>query len=137
MTRHEFRATAMKKGYIYVGTIAEKRKKNTIHPIICLENTQSGTQNFNACIVSTDGPGQGRDNIPMKKEHFEKKDANGNLYKFQYKNTHLIKRNYSKDVVWINPIPIGQLSSSGIDFVDNYTQTFGQVIHSSKPIWEE
>ena len=126
----------MLKGYIYEGTIAEKRIKNTVHPIICLEDPHIGATSFQACIVSTDGPEQGRDNIPMKEEHFEKSDTNGNPYKFQFKNTHLIKRNYSKDVVWVNPIPIGQLSPSGMKFVELQTPTFGQIFHSSKPVWQ-
>lgn len=126
----------MKKGYIYEGTITERKRCNTIHPIICLEDVVNGAVSFQACIVSTDGPQQGRDNIPMKDKHFEKKDDNGNLYKFQYHNTHLIKKNLSKDNVWINPTPIGQLTLEGIHFVEHLSPTFGQTIHSKKPIWK-
>lgn len=126
----------LKKGGIYEGTPYEKRRKNTVHYIICMEDVTTESKSFQACIISTDGPNEGRDNLLMSKNHFVEKDANGNFYKIRFNNTHLIKKNLEKDISWINPNKVGLLTKEGLDFVLEHAPNFGITIYSDKPIWE-
>ncbi len=126
----------LEKGGIYEGTPKERQKQNTVHYIICLDDVPAGSSSFSACIISTDGPNEGRDNLPMLKEHFIAKDNTGNPYKIQFNNTHLVKKNFEKDTLWVKPNKVGFLSSSGVQFVQEQSSLFGTRIHTDKPIWK-
>lgn len=126
----------LEKGGIYEGTQQERHRQNTVHYIICVEDVPDTERSFLACIISSDGPLEGRDNLPMCKEHFVERDENGKLYKIQYKNSHLVKKNFKKDILWINPQKVGRLTDAGINFVLKHKPQFGSAIFSDKPIWE-
>ena len=126
----------LEKGGIYEGTRIERQRLYTVHYIICLEDVPAGSTSFSACIISTDGPNEGRDNLPMQKEHFIKNDTNRNPYKIQFNHTHLIKKNLEKDTSWVKLNKVGCLSASGIQFVLENSPQFGTRIHTDEPIWK-
>lgn len=63
-------------------------------------------------------------NVPMDSTHFEKADADGNEFKFQFEDTNLVKAKLMKFEKWGPFDKVGALTISGIQFVEKTIDSF-------------
>ena len=102
------------------------RGSDAIHPIVYLQYKDS---NFfvGAMLTTSDYA----DNILMAEKHFKIKDSKGIMYKFLFRNTHLVNAKLVKRNEWGPFEKVGELTVEGIEFVESR-------IKAKNPVfWEE
>jgi hypothetical protein len=59
----------------------------------------------------------GYGNIPMRANHFEKNDCNGNAWKIQFEKTCMVNELLHKKEEWQPFKKVGQLTIAGLQFI--------------------
>lgn len=113
----------MKKGEIFYG----RKHSEAYHPIIYLGNYDEDFF-IGAMLTSSNNF---TENILMKPEHFKVNDEKGNRFYLGFYNTHLVKAKLLKRNEWSPFRKIGELTETGISFVDE------NVCSETEKLWED
>jgi hypothetical protein len=103
--------------------------KDLNHYIVFYEAIPHSNGDFIGGMISTKP--YGRENIPMKKEHFEEEKPDGSSWKIYYKGSYLVPARLYKFNKMGPFTQFGQLTQEGIDFM-------ASVIEDKPPMpWED
>jgi len=101
----------MIKGGIYKG-------RNTIHPIVFLREENS--DKFIGCIITHATQRSYKNNIGLRKDHFETCDKNGKDYEILFEQSYFVKLSLEKKNDWGPFVQKGKLTSEGMEYIENY-----------------
>lgn len=111
------------------GDILKSEHLDAIHPIIFLEGYDDGF--FIGAMITSKCPERYPDNLPMEKEHFLEASVDGQKYEISYGPSYLVDAKLLKRLEWRPFTKVGELTTSGTDFVDAHTREKYPVV------WEE
>ena len=112
------------------GDILKSDHKDAVHPIIFLDGYDDGF--FIGAMITSRGPDEKYpNNIPMREGHFVALDEDGQRYETVYGPSYLVDAKLLKRLKWRPFRKAGQLTESGVVFVEARTRENHPVV------WEE
>lgn len=104
---------------------AKNRHKDAgLHYIIFYSGKD--TRHFLGGMLTTSA--EYEENIPMNKNHFEKKDLDQHNYKIQHNNSHLVPAKLMKLESWGPFEIVGKLTPDGVEFVENHINDLEEIL---------
>lgn len=106
-----------------------RTETDAIHPIVYLEELNlGGVLNDDFIGLMLTRSSCFRDNILLSKDHIKERDKDGKPFKFQHhKDTHFVKMKFIKKGSWSPFRKVGELTTSGLEFVVEATNGLSEV----------
>lgn len=111
------------------GCILKSDHKDAVHPIVFLEGYDDGF--FIGAMITSSGPENYPDNIPMESGHFVELDENEQKFEIYFGPSYLVDAKLLKRLEWSPFRKVGQLTDSGVTFAEEKTR------EKRPAVWEE